>query len=207
VGDSAATERLLEQVDRGDPSATGALMQRHRDRLRRMIAFRLDSRLSARVDASDVVQEALAEAAEKLPQYARDRPLPFYPWLRQIAWQKIVHLHQRHLYRQKRTVFREQNLAGHVSELSRVELAQRLVAPMAGPSSIMQRKESAAKVQQAIERLRPNHREILLLRYVELLTVSEMSAVLNITPAAVKMRHIRALERLRDLLDDVSEGP
>ena len=65
MGDSAATERLLEQVDRGDPSATGELMQRHRDRLRRMVAFRLDARVSARVDASDVVQEALAEAAER----------------------------------------------------------------------------------------------------------------------------------------------
>ena len=94
-----------------------------------------------------------------------------------------------------------------MSELSRVELAQRLVAPMPGPSSIMQRKERATKVQRAVEQLRPNHREILLLRYVELLTVSEISAVLNITPAAVKMRHIRAIERLRDLLDNAVTEP
>ena len=37
------------------------------------------------------------------------------------------------------------------------------------------------------------------LRYVELLTVSEIAAVLHISPAAVKMRHVRALERLREL--------
>ena len=61
------------------------IRDRYRDRLRRLVAVRLDPRLAARADASDVVQEALADAARKLDGYLRDRPIPFYPWLRQLA--------------------------------------------------------------------------------------------------------------------------
>src|SRR5258708_1657160 len=91
------TEQLLERVARGDPGAEGRLMQRHRQRLRRMIALRLDRRLQARIDPSDVLQEALTEAARKLPQYIRRRPLPFYPWLRRLVWERIVQLHRWHV--------------------------------------------------------------------------------------------------------------
>ena len=81
------SDHLLRRVAAGDPAARELLLDRHRQRLRRMIALRLDRRLWARVDPSDVLQETLAEAGQKLPDYARTRPLPFYAWLRQIAAQ------------------------------------------------------------------------------------------------------------------------
>ena len=89
-------------------------------------------------------------------------------------------------------------------DFSRIELAKQLFAQTAGPSTVVRRNEQAERVQQAIEHLRPNHRELLLLRYVEQLTVTEIAAVLGISVAAVKMRHVRALERLRDLLGEPS---
>ena len=63
--DPDETDRLLCEAARGDQAALRSLLERHRERLRRMVALRLDSRLSARLDASDVVQEALIEAAAK----------------------------------------------------------------------------------------------------------------------------------------------
>ena len=140
------------------------------------------------------------EAVQRLPEYLREPPVPFYPWLRQIAWQRIVHLHEHHLYRQRRSILREQDGEMPVSDPSRIELARQLVANSGGPSTIMRREEQIARVQQAIDHLRPNYREVLLLRYVELLTVQETAAVLNTSEAAVKMRHIRAIERLREQL-------
>jgi RNA polymerase sigma-70 factor (ECF subfamily) len=89
------TEQLLDRVADGDRAAPGLLLERHRDRLRHMVALRLDPRLRRRVDPSDVVQESLAEAAGKLSDFARRRPLPFYAWLRQIAWEALVRLHRR----------------------------------------------------------------------------------------------------------------
>ena len=71
------TEELLQRAGDGDPSARQQLLSRHRDRLRRMVAVRLDPRLAARVDPSDVVQEALMVADQKLGAYLKDRPVPF----------------------------------------------------------------------------------------------------------------------------------
>jgi RNA polymerase sigma-70 factor, ECF subfamily len=86
--DPHETDRLLRDAARGDQAALRSLLERHRVRLRRMVALRLDSRLSARVDASDVVQEALLDAARKLAEYERERPLPFYPWLHRLTAQE-----------------------------------------------------------------------------------------------------------------------
>src|SRR6516164_2048002 len=101
------TDELLEQVRRGDGSARQLLLGRHRQRLRRMIELRLDRRLAARIDPSDVVQETLAEANQKLLDFARRRPLPFYPWLRCLAWERLVQIHRRHIAAQRRSVRRE----------------------------------------------------------------------------------------------------
>src|SRR3954451_3490896 len=91
------TDVLLAACARGDPRAPGRLLERHRPRLRRMVAVRLDPRVAARVDPSDVVQEALADAARKLPGYLRTRPLPFYPWLRQVAAGRVREGPPRHV--------------------------------------------------------------------------------------------------------------
>src|SRR5438874_11870195 len=98
------TDALLAQAAAGDADARGRLLGRHRERLARMVACRLDRRLLARIDPSDVVQEVLVEADRKLERYLSDRPLPFYPWLRQLAWEHLVTLHRRHVRAQKRSV-------------------------------------------------------------------------------------------------------
>ena len=76
------TEELLERASRGDQQAIGQLLTRYRPRLRQMVTVRMDPRLKSRIDPSDVVQEALMDASRMLPEYLRDRPLPYYPWLR-----------------------------------------------------------------------------------------------------------------------------
>src|SRR5436309_11692394 len=105
---SPDTEELLDAVSRGDVKARGQLLERHRPRLRRMVAIRFDRRLAARVDPSDVVQESLAEAAARLSDYVRTRPLPFYPWLRRIAADRLADAGRRHLRAGRRSVGREE---------------------------------------------------------------------------------------------------
>src|SRR5947209_19815970 len=91
------TDQLLAAARTGDASARGRLLEHHRHRLRGMVALRLDPRLAARVDPSDLVQETLAVAHRRLDDYLRDRPLPFYPWLRQIAADRLADAHRRHV--------------------------------------------------------------------------------------------------------------
>jgi RNA polymerase sigma-70 factor (ECF subfamily) len=196
------TDQLLQRVAAGDLAARGLLLDRHRPRLRQMIALRLDRRLWARVDPSDVLQETLAEADQKLADYARRRPLPFYPWLRRLAWERLVQVHRRHVRARRRTVQREADPAPPLPDESALDLADRLAARGSSPSARLRRDELCGCLRRALAQLPEGDREVLVLRYLEDLSPKEIAAVLDVTEAAVKMRQLRALRRLRDLLGD-----
>jgi RNA polymerase sigma-70 factor (ECF subfamily) len=200
--DSGDAEDLVRRAAGGDSWAMNQLMDQHRSRLRRMVAVRMDPRLAARVDPSDVVQETLAEAAEKLPSYLQDRSLPFYPWLRELAWENLVRLHRQHVQAQCRSVTREQRQWMGLSDESAMTLAGQLVAGGTSPSGRLIREEVRDRVRSALDRLSSADREILVMRHLEQLQVSEIAAILRISEGAVMMRRLRAFERLRQLLTD-----
>jgi RNA polymerase sigma-70 factor (ECF subfamily) len=199
------TEELLRKAGDGDAEARDGLLARHRDRLRKMIAWRLDRRLSARVDPSDVVQEVLVEASHKMDRYLRERSLPFFPWLRSLAGEHLVALHRRHVRTRGRSVLRE--VAGIVDlpDESAAELAARLVTSATSPSQRVLCQELRQRVRQALDRLSERDREVLVLRNLEQLSIADTAEVLQISAGAVKVRHLRALERLRALLDEEEE--
>jgi RNA polymerase sigma-70 factor (ECF subfamily) len=197
------TDQLLDEAGRGDASARQQLLDRHRQRLLKMVAIRLDPRLAARVDPSDVVQDALVHADQKLDAYLRDRPVAFYPWLRRIAWERLVKCHRRHTAR-RRDVGRE--IAGPcLSDESVRELASHFLARGSSPSRHAERRELITRARAALQQLPERDREILVLRYLEHLSTAETAAVLEMTPGAAKLRHLRAINRLRDLLGSGEE--
>lgn len=196
------TDQLIQRVGQGDDAAGDQLLARHRGRLRQMVAIRLDRRVAARVDPSDVVQEVLTEAAGKLKVYAVQRPLPFFPWLRQMAWQRLIKIHEQHIHARKRTTLREQPWDQALPDESAMQLARQLVAPGTSPSRQAVRNELHRRVRAALDRLGSRDREVLVLRYLEQLSVKEIAVVLEISESAVKTRHFRALHRLRNLLGD-----
>jgi RNA polymerase sigma-70 factor (ECF subfamily) len=199
------TERLLRRAADGDESARDQLLQRHRGRLRRMVAVRFDPRLAARVDPSDVVQETLAEAAAQLPRYLRERPVPFYPWLRRMAERRLIELHRRHVQARRRTVTRE--AVGGLPDGSALALAERLLGRRSSPSARLHRQEQRERVRAALAALPGPDREVLVLRILEGLPTRETAEVLGISEVAVRSRQVRALERLKALLGpDFLEG-
>ncbi len=195
-------EQLLRRAGQGDPVAREQLLMRHRARLRQMIAVRLDRRLAARIDPSDVVQETLAEAVQQLSEYLREPPLPFYPWLRQLAWKRLAALYRRHVQAGKRSVCREEGEGPPLPDESALDLAGRLLARGSSPSARLQREELRGRVRAALAELPERDREVLVLRHLEQLATPEIAAILGITEGAVYTRHLRALERLRGLLGD-----
>lgn len=199
------TEELVRLAGAGDAAAVDVLFQRNRNRLSQMIRLRMDPRMRGRIDPSDVIQETLVAASQRLPRYATERPLPFYPWLRQIAWEKLVHLHDRHLRASKRSVAREQFFRPGISDESALELAHRLVGTTSSPSADAVRQEVRERVRQSLEELSADDREVLLLRYLEQMSSKEIGAILDVSEAAVNMRHMRALERMRRVLSEVGD--
>ena len=201
------TEELLNRAGDGDSAAREALLQRHRGRLGRMVALRMDPRLAARVDPSDIVQDSLIKADQRLDDYLRDRPLPFYPWLRQLAWDRLADAHRQHVRAARRSVTREHADPFRLPDNSAMELAGRLVSSATGPSGTARREELRVRVRQALEHLSERDREVLVLRHLEQLSVKEIAAVLGVSEGAVKTRTLRALQRLRAALgEDNAEG-
>jgi len=205
--DDSEIEALMERARHREAAACQELLLRHRQRLRQMIAVRIDHRLGARLDPSDVVQEVFMDALRKMPDYLQERPLTFYPWLRQLAWERLAKLHERHVQAQKRAATREVRWDGALPDESALVLADRLLAPGSSPSKQVLRREMQGRVQAALARLTEHEREVLVMRYLEQLSIHEIAAVLGITESGVKSRHLRALQRIRGLLSSyLGEG-
>jgi RNA polymerase sigma-70 factor (ECF subfamily) len=188
------TDRLLNSAAAGDKAARDELFARHRARLCRAVARRIDHRLAARVDPSDVVQEALADADRKFAAYLRDRPLPFYPWLRRLALERVIRLHRRHVRAGKRSVTREALVGSECATVA------------AGPASAIIRAELHERVRAALGQLSQTDQAVLTLRHFEHQSVRETAEHLGTSEGAVKVRHLRALRRLSELLI-AEEGP
>lgn len=197
------TDELLQRAQAGEVDATEALFQRHRPKLRRMVEVRLDPRLRQRFDPSDVVQETLAEGVRKWPDYLNSRPLPFYAWLRQIAWIRLMELHRRHIKSQRRSVDREFDERLQLSDQSIQYLARRLLSAGPSPSERVEKNEIRDRVRQALEDISESDRDVLLLRHLEQLSVAETAQILGVAEGTVKSRHYRALKRLKSLLEDL----
>jgi RNA polymerase sigma-70 factor (ECF subfamily) len=194
-------DRLLDAVARGSADARGRVLTYYRDRLKRAVAARLDPRLAARLDPSDVVQDVLTEAARGLDGYLTARPAEFYVWVRGIAERRLIDLHRRHLHAARRTVRREAR-----PPASGGYGPDRHPDDLTSPSRAALKAEQAAAVRAALGRLSPDDREVLMLRYVEQLSLGDTATVLGISRTAAKSRHLRALERLTAVLADGSEG-
>jgi len=147
------------------------------------------------------VQEALAAAYPRLDDFLRAPPLPFYPWLRQFAWDCLAQLHRQHVRAQRRSVTREEVSQPGLSSESVLRLSERLLARDSSPSNHVIRQELRDRLQAALAKLAANDREILVMRNLKQMPAVEIAAVLGIKEGTVRVRHLRALERLRALLD------
>lgn len=199
------TQTLLANAKAGDEAAVGALLERHRDSLRRLVRLRLDRRLAARVDASDVVQDVLLEASGRLADYLRDPVMPFHLWLRSMTRDRIIDMHRRHRAAEKRSVEKERPLHAHFGDRSSIELAGVLKDPELTPAAATLKKELEARFLAALDELSEDDRDILLMRHFEGLGNGEAAEALGLSPAAAGMRHLRALRRLREILEGEGE--
>jgi RNA polymerase sigma-70 factor, ECF subfamily len=172
-----------------------------------MISLRLDQRLQGRIDPSDVLQEAFLVASLQLKDYAKDRAIPFFLWLRLVAGQKLVALHRHHLGKQMRDAGREVALyQGSLPQASSTALAARLLGRETAPSEAAMRAEVALRLETALNAMDPLDREVLVLRHFEQLSNAEAAQVLNIQAAAASKRYVRALRRLKSILQDMPGG-
>jgi RNA polymerase sigma-70 factor (ECF subfamily) len=207
AANSNDTVNLLARAQAGDRVALNEIFARHRDRLRRMVEMRLDWRLQARIDASDVIQDAFLDVTTRLDEYLRDPKLPFFLWLRLVVGEQLTNLHRHHLGAQMRDARREVSLyRDALPEASSAALAAQLLGKQTSPTQAAVRAERMLRMQEAINSLDPIDREIISLRHFEQLTRTEAAQVLGIEEAAAAKRYIRALKRLKATLAQMPGG-
>jgi RNA polymerase sigma-70 factor (ECF subfamily) len=195
-GEPAEIQELLRQARAGDRPAMERLFAAYRAYLLRFVELRLDARLRARVDPSDVIQDAQLEAFRRLNDYLERRPMPFRLWLRQITNDRILKMHRRHVATARRDLGREVPLP----EWSTSLLAQQLLAKGSTPSQQLSHRELARRLRQAVAQLTEPDREVVLLRHFEGLSNQEVGYLLGLDPGTVSKRHGRALLRLHKVL-------
>lgn len=183
----------------GDDHMLGTLFERHRERLQRMVQFRLDPRLVGRLDPEDVLQEAFLEAEKRLGAYRGDQK-PFLVWIRLIVQQTMVDLFRRHLGTKMRSAGRE------ITAPKSGTLSGLFVGHITSPSRALLREEVRSRIETALSEMDEIDREVLLLRHFEELSNKEAAAVLGIQENAASNRYVRALGRLKGLLGTLGEG-
>jgi RNA polymerase sigma-70 factor (ECF subfamily) len=198
------SRELLRRAADGDQAALADLLSPYRSRLKRMVRIRLNPRLQGRVDDSDVIQDALLEASQRLREYLARPGMPFFLWLQHLTGQKLIDVHRRHLGRQKRDASLEVSLhRGAWPMVSCTSLAEQLLGRLSSPSQAAIKAEMRQRVQEALNSLEPLDREVLAMRHFEQLSNAEAATALGIGKSAASSRYLRALKRLKDILESI----
>jgi len=194
--DEAEVRGLLDQVRAGNRGALDQLLAGHRSYLLSVVELRMDQKLRARIDPSDVVQEAQLEAAQRIEDYLRREPMPFQLWLRKTAYENLLRLRRQHVEAGCRSVEREISLPDNSSAM----LARKILSHEPNPGQQAIEQELALRLRQALAQLPDIDAEVLLMRNLEGLTNQEVAQVLDIDPGATSKRYGRAIIKLRQLL-------
>jgi len=195
----------LEMLKSGDADAIAEVFSHHRDKLQRMVRFRLDRRLYGRVDTADVLQDVWLETSRRIEDYTSNPAVPFFVWVRQLAYQIIIDLHRRHLGAQKRNVSQEVSIGKSNCDTS-VSIAAQLAGNLTSPSNVAMRGERLARLREALDGMDEVDREVLALRHFEELGNNEVAEILGIQKTAASNRYVRALKRLKQVLEADSES-
>ena len=175
---------VVTHVLRGDVDAFGTLVERYRDRYARY-AFHM---LGNREDAEEALQDAFTRAYRSLPQC--EDPERFGAWLFRILVNRCRTVGARRGRRARTFV------ADETALLSAAEDHPAEDHPA-------ERTAWREEIDRALQQLRPDQREAFVLKYVEELGYDEMSQLTGVGVSALKMRVMRACERLRELLSEV----
>lgn len=192
---------LVNRVIKGDETALAELFAMYRQRLWRMVNFRLHRKLQGRVDADDVLQESFISATKRVDSFLKDASRSIFIWFRLIVSQTLIDIHRRHMAVQSRDASREFSIHGGWDTASTsFSLSFHLLGHLTSPSQVALRAELSEQLDVALDSMNEIDREVLALRHFEELTNVETSQVLNITQQAASVRYVRALARLKDVI-------
>lgn len=189
------TQHLVALAKEGNESALNQLCSVYSERVRRIIRLRLDRKLRPKLDSVDVVQDALILALGGLKDFTYRNEGDFLRWLSRIAENKLrdildkFHADKRDI--RKEIPFRKE---GGSTEGGFVGPAEPISTTT--PSVIMRKKEALDRLEKALDELKPEHKEVIVLKRIEGLSHAEIADRLGKNAGAVRMLLARAMAAL-----------
>jgi RNA polymerase sigma-70 factor (ECF subfamily) len=194
---------LLSQAQQGSQAAQGALLEKYRTYLQLLSRVEIGRRLQTKVDASDVVQDTFLEAHRNFDNFRGGSEAEFVAWLRAILAARIANLVRHYLGTQGRDLRREQGLNIDLDQSSQM-IDRGLFALSNTPSQQVAQREQGLVLADALEKLPPDYREVVVLRNFEELTFPEVARRMQRSEDSVQKLWVRALVGLRQIMQEVS---
>ena len=202
--DSAA-EELLSAARRGLKEPLGQLLQLYRNYLTVLAATQLDGRLRRRMNPSDLVQEAMLAAHRDFEKFRGCSEREFLAWLRQILINCLHHAIETHVKAKMRDVRCEVSMeqVSVAMDRSAMNFAHILADPGPSPSAPMRQHERSVALADQLAKLRPEYRDVIVLRNLQGLSFDEIGDRMNRKPSAVRMLWLRAIDKFKQLCDPI----
>jgi RNA polymerase sigma-70 factor, ECF subfamily len=197
----SSADALVRRLQAGDEDALADLFSLFNDRFHRLIDVRMHWLLRGRLDVGDVLQESYLDARDRLEHFFSREDRSIFVWLRLIVLQRLQLLQRFHLRASKRDAYKEFRLTGNDQSSMFCSLSRMLAASMTSPSGVAVREESVALISRLLAEMEPIDREILMLRHFEQLSNNDAAEVLEIGFTAASNRYIRALRRLKQMIE------
>lgn len=189
------TQELVALAKDGDESALNQLYRVYAERVRWMVRLRMGRELRSKLESMDLVQDTLIHALSGLDDFTYKDEGDFVRWLSKIA-ENELRGNLRRLHAEKRDVRKELRLDNYGPTTGDGFLVTLGPIEATTPSVIMSRKEDLAKLEKAMDELKPEYREAIILTKIEGLSYEKVATRLDKSPDAVRMLATRAMVAL-----------
>ncbi|MBN8600918.1 MAG: sigma-70 family RNA polymerase sigma factor [Planctomycetes bacterium] len=187
---------LLLQAKKGERQAIGQLLEHFRSYLKLIASHEIGSKLGAKLDASDVVQDTFLDAHRYFENFQGESVTQFTAWLRSVMAGVMANYLRRYLGTKARDIRLEKQLAADLDN-SAAMLSELLVASISSPSQNIMRDEQTVQLAKAMSNLSADYQSVLTLRHIEGLTFPQIATRLNRTVDSVEKLWLRAVVQLR----------
>jgi RNA polymerase sigma-70 factor (ECF subfamily) len=198
--DATPTHALLDRARGGDDAALGRLLESYSNYLTLLARVQIGRRIQGKVDAGDVVQEVFLEAHRQIANFRGTSEGELVAWLRKILAGQLALTLRRYLGTKGRDVNLERELGAQLDQSSQA-MDGGFVASTSTPSQHVSRREQAVLLADALGKLPPDYREVIVLRHLEALPFAEVASRMGRSEDSVQKLWVRALASLRRSMD------
>lgn len=195
MNEQSSSIELVRRAKHGDDDALDRLFRRYYDRVRRIVKMRLGSKLKAKLEIEDILQDTFVTAVEAFDRFEMRDDASLINWLARLAEHKIIAAADYHSAK-KRDSGREVRLHKRTYDDSSA-ISQELADSIDGPSTLVEQSELKGIIEDCISELSRDYRELVLLRDYAGMTWEQIAIETHRpTPEAARMMHSRAMLEL-----------